>query len=123
MSKTPYAGGNTLAPVDAHLTDANTTGAYTAYATGGKANATPITTTNVRITVCATAADSVLLPAATVGKTIYIQNNGVASAQVFGAGTDTINSVATGTGVAHANAKFAMYRCMVAGAWERILSA
>jgi hypothetical protein len=75
------------------------------------------------ITVCATAADSVLLPKAIAGSVLFLTNAGAASAQVFGKGTDTINGVATATGVAQGAGLSAVYVCAVSGAWFRILSA
>lgn len=95
----------------------------TALAGGGKTGATPLTAAINRISVCATAADSVLLPPALKGIDVFVQNDGVASAQVFGQGTDTINAVATATGVAQAAAKAALYVCYADGAWVRLLSA
>lgn len=95
----------------------------TALAGGGKTGATPLTAAINRIGTCATAADSVLLPPALKGIDVFLMNDGAASAQVFGQGTDTINGVATGTGVAQANAKSALYVCYADGAWVRLLSA
>lgn len=89
----------------------------TAHAGGTKAAATVLTAQFNRITVCATSADSVLLPAAVVGRVVDVFNDGAAPAQVFGAGTDTIDGVATGTGVVLTNAKRARYICFAAGAW------
>lgn len=99
----------------------------TAHAGGGKANAVPITGVKARITTCVTAADSVLLPPGYPGLEVNISNSGAASAQVFGAGLDTINEIATGTGVAQANGKSAVYTCFDVvngvGKWDRVLSA
>lgn len=99
----------------------------TAHAGGGKANAVSITGVKARITTCATAADSVKLPPGYPGLEITISNSGAASVQVFGAGNDTINEIATGVGVAQANGKSAIYTCydVVAGIgkWDRVLSA
>lgn len=98
-----------------------------AHAGGGKANATNITGVKARIATCATANDSVKLPPGYPGLEITIRNSGVASAQVFGAGNDTINDVVTATGVAQANNTSAIYTCydVVAGVglWGRVLSA
>lgn len=97
--------------------------AVIARAGGGKALATPIVNTNVEVGTVATAADSILLPPAYAGLRVFIANSGVASMQVFGAGTDTINGVATGTGVAQANGVSAIYFCTGPGEWFRVLSA
>ena len=96
----------------------------TAYAGGGQTSATQLTAGINHVTVVATAADSVKLPKSTLGA-VCIVTNGAASnsMQVFGYGTDTINDVATATGVAQAAGKTALYVCPVVGKWYRILSA
>lgn len=98
------------------LTQGVATG-VTARAGGTKALATALTKQLNRITVCATADDSVLLPPAQVGAVVAVFNDGAAAARVFGAGTDTIDGVATGTGVPLTNAKRALFICFAAGAW------
>jgi hypothetical protein len=71
-----------------------------------------------------TAADSVKLPVSVAGMVVQLVNDDAAnSMQVFGSGTDTINDVATATGVAQAAGKAATYSCPVAGKWYRNLSA
>lgn len=88
-----------------------------AHAGGTKAAATALTKQFNNITTCATADDSVLLPAALAGRTVYVFNAGAAAARVFGAGTDTIDGVATATGVPLTNAKRAVFVCFADGAW------
>lgn len=104
----------------------------TAKAGGGKATALQLNAANVEIDVAATAADSVLLPLGYAGLQIFIANNGASSVQVFGKGNDTINGIATATGVAQGNGVSALYVCIdvdnpglstQAGRWYRILSA
>ncbi|MBZ9939147.1 hypothetical protein LB518_22815 [Mesorhizobium sp. BR1-1-16] len=96
----------------------------TAYAGGGQTNARQLVASVNHVTTVATAADSVKLPASVVGLVIVITNGAASnSMQVFGAGTDTINDVATATGVAQAAGKSAIYSCPVAGKWYRNLSA
>jgi hypothetical protein len=100
--------------------------ALTAFAGGGKASALALDATKTvhRVTTVGTAADSVLMPPATVGAVHIVENAAAANAmQVFGAGTDTINLVATATGVSQAAGKTAIYVCIVAGNWSRLLSA
>jgi len=75
------------------------TDSITAFATGGQTNATAMTSNVNRVTTVATAADSVKLPAATAGRVVYVANDGANSMQVFGAATETINGVASATGV------------------------
>lgn len=103
------------------VTSAATT--ITAYAGGGQTNATQLSKGINHVTVVATAADSVKLPASAAGMVVHVINGASNSMQVFGAGTDTINDVATATGVAQAGGKAATYVCPVAGKWFRILSA
>lgn len=99
----------------------------TAKAGGGKAGATSVTGVNCRVSVCATGADSILLPTGYEGLTITVINDGAASCQVFGSGSDTIQGAATGTGVALANGATAMYKCVAVvagvGKWQRFVSA
>jgi hypothetical protein len=100
----------------------------TAHAGGTQAAALALTAQFNRVDTVATAADSVKLPIPTyVGQEIEIMNNAPTnSLQVFGSGTDTINGVATATGVAQAAGKFAMYKATsigAAAAWVRLLGA
>jgi hypothetical protein len=103
------------------------TDSVTAIAGGGQTNATQLIGALANVTVVATAADSVKLPLAQAGMVFFLQNSDAAdSMQVFGAGTDTINGVATATGVAQAAGKSAMYFAITsapAGKWFRVLSA
>jgi hypothetical protein len=98
-----------------------------AFAGGGKASATQINGVNAVLGTVATANDSVLLPLGYAGLTIVIHNNTATSAQVFGSGNDTINDIATGTGVPLAGQATAMYRCVGIsggiGLWFRFVSA
>ena len=89
----------------------------TAHAGGTQAAAFALTKQKNYISVCATGGDSVRLPASVAGMTVVIFNGGAASAQVYGAGTDTIDGVATATGVPLANGKRAEYICFAAGNW------
>ena len=98
--------------------------AITAAAGGGQSGAYQLTATISRVATVATAADSVKLPPSEAGMVIQVVNGHASnSMQVFGAGTDTINDVATATGVAQAAGKAATYVCPVAGKWYRVLSA
>jgi hypothetical protein len=96
----------------------------TAHAGGTQALATPVHSACTLIAVCATAADSVVLPPAMGGQILWLVNAGAASAQVFAApGADTINGVANATGVALAAGKSTTLVSPLAGAWFSILSA
>lgn len=89
----------------------------TAHAGGGQANALALTSEMSRISTVATAGDSVRLPASAAGLTIILENAGANPMQVYGAGTDTINGVATGTGVSQMQGSVVIYTCYSAGAW------
>lgn len=100
------------------------TDGITAQADGTKANATALTSAVNRVSTVAGAADSVLLPAtsiADVGIEVEIINDGSAALQVFGANSDTIDAVATATGVALTNATRAKFTLIshsgTVGAW------
>jgi hypothetical protein len=89
-----------------------TTTGLVALAGGGKTGATKLSVgTNVVATV-ATAADSVILPPGDIGSRVIVINSGANALQIFGAGSDTIDGVATGTGNAQAAAERATYICV-----------
>lgn len=98
-------------------TVSNTTG-ITAFAGGGQSSATALTGMVNRISTVATAGDSVRLPASAAGLQIVIDNRGANPCQVFGAGTDTINGIATATGISQGVNTIVTYTCTVAGNWE-----
>lgn len=123
-----YTGGNTAKPVTDDLTWRNSVATgITAYAGGGQTNATLLAAGLNEVSTVATAADSVKLPVPVAGLEITVINAHASnSMQVFGSGTDTINGVATATGVAQAAGKTAVYRALTAGTaakWFRVLSA
>jgi hypothetical protein len=90
------------------------TDSITAHAGGGHADATALTAFINNLGTVATNADSVVLPTMTAGEVCIVSNQGAASAQVFGAGTATINGVATDTGVALAAGKTGIYAAVTA---------
>ncbi len=83
----------------------------TAQADTTKANATQLTARINRVDTVAGAADSVLLPKGEAGLSVLIINDGASAMQVFGKDTDTIDGIATGTGVALTNANRAWFHC------------
>lgn len=91
----------------------------TAHAGGTQAAALQLSATKSyhRVTVCATAADSVKFAASAAGVKHFIRNDGAAAMQVFGAATETINSVASATGVSQAAGTGVWYVCTTAGNW------
>jgi len=100
-------------------------GTVTARAGGGRANATRLTAAANRVSVCATAADSVALPPAVGGQVIHLSNAGAAACQVFADPTtsDTINGVAAATGVSLGAAKSASIASPAPGVWFWVLTA
>jgi hypothetical protein len=89
----------------------------TATAGGGQANARQLTRQNSRVTTVATAGDSVMLPPALPGLELVLVSHGLNPMQVFGNGTDTIDDVATATGVPQMADSTTLYYCMSAGNW------
>lgn len=113
---------NASSPTFASLTltallNESNTDTVTAHAGGGQAQATPLTKEINRVTVVATAGDSVLLPPSANGLTIMVINHGANPMQVFGSGTDTINDAAAATGVSQMQGSLVIYTCVTAGAW------
>lgn len=136
MATTPLAPNNI-----GHLNFApgatNFNSGITATAGGGQTNAVLLTAQFNDIATVASGNDSVKLPPVTVTPNVLgsivnaipviIANAGANSLQVFGSGTDTINNVATGTGVAVGAGKTAIfYPSEMSGSvgnWYMILSA
>ena len=87
----------------------------TAKASGTHATGTQLTTAISNVGTVATDADSLILPVMTPGEMLVVINSGAKSAQVFGAGTATINAVATDTGVALASGKTGIFVAVTAG--------
>lgn len=96
-------------------------GGITAHSGGGQASATVLSSTATFhvVTTAAVAADSVKLPAATVGQIHYVKNSSSSnvSIQVYGTGTDTIETAAAATGVAQDSGTGSWYSCTTAGNW------
>ncbi len=108
----------TVATLTADFVAGTTVTGITAHAGGGQADATPLTAQTNVIGTCATATDSVVLPAAApVGAAVFVRNDGSKAAQVFAVDPGTINAVATGTGVALNAGASATYRIVAADTW------
>jgi hypothetical protein len=84
---------------------------------GGQANAFQLLRQNSRVTTVASAGDSIMLPPALPGLELVLVNHGLNSMQVFGQGTDTIDDVASATGVPQMADSTTLYYCMNAGMW------
>lgn len=89
----------------------------TAHAGGGQGSALQLTARMSRVSTVTTSADSVKLIASYPGAWTVLTNSGANPMQVFGAGTDTINGVATGTGVSQLAGQTTLYWASAAGTW------
>jgi hypothetical protein len=91
----------------------------TAHAGGTQAAALALSATKAihHVTVCATAADSVKLPVLAVGERHTVINSGAAALQVFGAGTSTINDIATATGISILPGNAMEFEAIATGKW------
>jgi hypothetical protein len=74
-------------------------------------------TTEVNRLTTVASGSGVTLPVSAGGLTILVVNNGANSLQVYGAGTDTIDSVASSTGVTQMIGSAVLYICPAAGVW------
>lgn len=89
-----------------------------AHAGGAQANAFNLGPVEMnRVTTVATAGDSVMLPPAQPGLGLIVVNHGANSMQVFGQPGDTINDVASATGVPQMANSWVFYGCFTAGNW------
>ncbi len=125
-SRSPQSGGM----IPGTLPIPSGSEAVTATAGGTKAAANQLTYGANKISVCATATNSCLLPYAFPGAVCFVANDGATSTTIFGKGTDTIDAVATGTGNAMAAAKRGWFIGITgtgdgtdAGAWVSITGA
>jgi hypothetical protein len=65
----------------------------------------------------ATALQGVRLPASAPGLDIFVQNHSGQTIVVYGGGTDTIDDIATATGVQQMNNSVVLYTCYAVGKW------
>jgi hypothetical protein len=99
-----------------------TTG-ITAGTTHTLAGAVPLTAQINNITVCATIADAVALPAANaaaLGDWIVVINNGAAAAAVWPQAADKIDAIATGSPATVTQAKRSIFYCVALNTWVSI---
>jgi hypothetical protein len=123
-SSITLASGETAKVIDILKTGTSSyTSGITAYAAGGQTGATKLTASINVVTTVGSAAGSVALPVAVPGLSVYVTNGAASnSMQVFGQTPDTINGVATGTGVAQAAGVSAVFVCAAVNKWYRIQS-
>lgn len=89
-----------------------------AKAGGGQTNATQLFNEVNEVGTVASAGDSVKLPPAQKGLTVFVVNKGANAMQVFGYNTDTVDDVAAATGVSHMPNSIVIYTCTTAGKWR-----
>lgn len=94
-----------------------------AHAGGGQGSATAMTHAFNQIDTCATAADSVKALPAKAGMDQVVSNATAAAAQLFGSNTDTINGVATGTGISIPAGKTVYLFAMEDTKWRALVGA
>lgn len=90
----------------------------TAYATGGQANATALSSGKNNVTTCATAGDSVKLPTAVAGLPVYVKNSGATALAVFPNTSDKIDALAVNLAVSVAPGSTAYFIAIDATTWE-----
>lgn len=92
----------------------------TAHSGGGQGSALALTAAINSVGTVAAIADSVKLPTSAAGAIVVVINDAALSLQAFGASTDTIDDVATATGVQVPGKSTAVFWCPVAGKWYQI---
>lgn len=98
-------------------TGGNTTG-VTAFATGGQAGAIALTTDFNNVTVCATAHDSVKLPAAAAGLSVTVKNSGATLLDIFPAGADSIDALAINLAISLNSGSTITFNAISGVVWE-----
>ena len=88
-----------------------------AHAGGGQASAFQLSSELTRVATVASVGDSVKLPASAPGLTIIVENAATNAMQVFGAGTDQINGLASALGVSQMGGSVVIFTCYTAGNW------
>ncbi len=89
----------------------------TAHAGGTQAAALALASGVNSVDTVGTIADSVKLPASVAGGFCIVINDAALSLQIFGASTDTIDDVATATGISMPGKSTLLFGCPVAGKW------
>lgn len=98
--------------------------AITAHAGGGQGSAFALTKAISRVTVVASAGDSVVLPAAIAGESLVVINAAAANAMdVFPASGEVINALSANTALSIVANHSVMFNCAVNGTWNTIVTA
>lgn len=102
---------------------ASTADALTAFAGGGQASATQLAKAINRVTIVATAGDSVKLPVSAAGMGVVVINASANAMDVFPSSGQAINALAADTAISVAANKTIKFYCAVTGTWNSILTA
>lgn len=89
----------------------------TAHAGGTQAAALALASGVNSVNTVSTIADSVKLPTSVAGGFCIVINDAALALQIFGASTDTIDDVATATGISMPGKSTLLFGCPVAGKW------
>lgn len=96
----------------------STENGITAHSGGGQTNAYQLTTNISRITTVAVANDSVKLPPATAGRTVYVDNDGANVLAIYPSGTDQVED---GTGaISFSVGQDGTFVCPIGGKWYQV---
>lgn len=115
--------GTVASPVWSLIQALSVQDTITAGTTQTQAGATQLTAAVSRVSVNATIGNGARLPVSFAGSEFIVINATTNALQVYGGGTDTINLVATATGVSIPAAKTAQFNCVTAGESHMFLSA
>lgn len=96
--------------------------AITAFAGGGQTSATPLTGIFNRISVCATAGDSVLLPTSAAGMSIIVENDGATALDIFPRTGEFIGTQAVNLAMRIPAGSVVIMNCFVAGTWQPFMT-
>lgn len=91
--------------------------AITAHSGGGKSSAFALAAQVNRVATVAAQHDSLLLPPSAAGNLVVVTNDGANGADLYGAGTDTINNVATANSTYIPAGQTLVFWSPVAGKW------
>lgn len=80
-------------------------------------DATALTASINHVTTVSASTAGVKLPACAAGKLVFVNNLGANAMHVYGAGSDTVDGAAAGTGVVLTNPKRAIFMGISAAAW------
>lgn len=110
-----YQGNVPLQPGDYVLESAQD--GITATPSGTQVTSYQLTCQTSRVSTVATAGDGVKLPPSQAGLEVMVINASTKAITVYGSSPDTIDGVATATGVSQMGQSVVIYVCAAAGAW------